>query len=416
MGRIQLPDQLRICMIAQKFPILGRASDQGFLWPVAKGLALQGHHVTVIAAKSPLGKQEVHRDGVRVFYLHEGYPNYSHMKFDQAAYLKLAELNKLEPFHLAHCIDKFGLEIGRHKKELGVAVAYDVNATEMSQIFSIMGMVQESVGSILATTFAMAYKFLTTYFSGDRELLATANGVFVTSPQQRIFLERFYLYPDYHTYSVPYGIELGDLSPRPEASELKKTLKLPENAKVVVTITDMMEPKEVINILTAFERVVVKKPSSHMVIIGHGPGWKEIEYNMLNLALGGHVIMTGALKAEEMSDYISIADVFVNMSSRSTGLEPSMIEAMSQKKVIVGSEVSPVANIVEDGVDGFLLRPADTDSLAVLLIEIFAGTLPVIEIRERAREKVVNLFDTRKMIHTVEDAYRTILLNTKLYK
>lgn len=215
---------------------------------------------------------------------------------------------------------------------------------------------------------------------------------------------------------MPYGIELGDLSPRPEASELKKNLKLPENAKVVVTITDMMEPKEVINILTAFERVVVKKPSSHMVIIGNGPGWKEIEYNMLNLALGGHVIMTGALKAEEMSDYISIADVFVNMSSRSTGLEPSMIEAMSQKKVIVGSEVSPVANIVEDGVDGFLLRPADTDSLAVLLIEIFAGTLPVIEIRERAREKVVNLFDTRKMIHTVEDAYRTILLNTKLYK
>ena len=162
--------------------------------------------------------------------------------------------------------------------------------------------------------------------------------------------------------------------------------------------------------MVAFERVVVKKPNSYMIIIGAGPGWREVEFNMLNLALGGHVLMTGAIKSEEMSDYISLADVFVNMSSRSTGLEPSMIEAMSQKKVIIGSEMSPIANIVEDGIDGFLLRPADTDSLASLVIEIFGGHLPVSEIREKAREKVVKLFDTRKMIHTIEDAYRKILL------
>ncbi len=409
-------DCLNICLIAFKFPILGRATDHGFLWPIAKGLAQRGHHVTVIAAKSPLGKQEIERDGVRVFYLHEGYPNFSNVRFEQAALRKFMLLHKEKPFHLVHSIDKSALEISKRKNQFKVAIAYDVDATEMSQLFSILGMVQESMGSLLSTGVAIIYKFLSTYFGGDRELLATADGVFVTNPQQRIFLERYYLYPEYHVYTVPYGIEIGDLSPRPESLELRKKWKLPDNAHVAMTITDMTEPKEVINLLVAFEKVAVKKPNSYMLIVGNGPGWKEIEYHMLNLALGNKVIMTGALKPEEVSDCISISEVFVNMSSRSTGFEPSMIEAMAQKKLIIGSEMSPISNIVEDGRDGFLLRPADTESLSHLLIEIFSGRIPIADIGERASEKVRNLFDTKKMVHSIEDAYQKILLNTKVLK
>jgi glycosyltransferase involved in cell wall biosynthesis len=396
-------------MVAYRFPILGRASDHGFLWPIAKGLAARGHKVTVIAAKSPLGKQEVTRDGVRVFYLHEGYPNWTHKKFDDAVLEKFSALHRETPFHLVHSIDSSARQIARHKKHYKVKVAYDVNATQMSQIFSILGMVRETVGSLLQTGVAVAYKFLRTYLGRDRSILKSADGVFVTSPQQRLFLERYYLYPDYHTYTVPYGIELGDLSARPEASELRKKHKIPESAPVLVTLSDMLEPSEVINVLKAFERVVIKKPSSYMLIIGNGPHWKDIEFEMLNLALGSKVIMAGAVSSEELSDYISISDVFVNLSSRSTGFEPSMIEAMAQKKIIIGSEVSPIANIVEEGRDGFLLRPADTDSLSRLLMDLFSNTKPVTEIGERAREKVLNMFDTKKMISSLEEAYLKIL-------
>ncbi|MNL61699.1 hypothetical protein D3C87_1856550 [compost metagenome] len=66
--------------------------------------------------------------------------------------------------------------------------------------------------------------------------------------------------------------------------------------------------------------------------------------------------------------------------------------------------------------DGFLLRPADVDSISNLLVEIFSGTMPVDEIGERARHKVLDLFDTRKMSQLVLDAYRKILLRTGRYK
>jgi 1,2-diacylglycerol 3-alpha-glucosyltransferase len=409
MGKVKLPAQLRICFIAFRFPILSRATDHGLLWPIAKGLAQLGHSVTVISAKSAIGKYEVQRDGVKAFYLYDGFPNDSHLPFEKAAYNKFSSLHEKEPFHIVHSIDRSAFRISRRRDFFKVAVAYDVEATQIAQIFSILGMTQESVKSLLATGLAVSYKFLTTYFGGDRKLLKSSDGIFVTNPQQRIFLERYYAYPDFHIYTAPYGIELGALGEHPADQELRRLYKIPETAKIALTVTDMTEAREITVLLRSFERVVVKKPNSYLIIIGNGPAWKEVEFNMLNLALGSKVLMLGALKPEDISDCISICDVYVNLSSRSTGLEPTMIEAMAQKKIIIGSEMSPISHIVEDGQDGFLIRPADHESLSTLLIEIFSGGIPASEIGERAKEKVINLFDPKKMVQTIEESYRKIL-------
>ena len=412
----RLPETLNICLTSQRFPILSRATDHGFLWPIARGLAREGHKVTVLAASSALKKPEVTRDGVKVFYLHEGAKNLSHLNFQMAVRQKFAQLHKEDPFHIVHSIDKSGYRIATRKDDFKVAVAYDVEATQMSQLFAILAMKQDTLGSMLTTAVATAYKFLTTYYGGDRQLLSTADGIFVTNLQQRIILERYYLYPDFHTYTVPYGIELGDLTPKEKSLELRKKLGIPENAHVAVSITDMTDVQEVIPLLRAFEKVAIKKPGSYLLLVGNGPKFKDIEFQVLNLALGNRVILTGAIPAGELEDYIVLGDAFVNMGSRTTGFEPSTLEAMAQKKVVLGSEVSPIANIIEDGRDGFLLRPADVDSMSNLLVEIFSGTMPADEIGDRARQKVVDLFDTAKMVQSVLDAYRKILLNTGLYK
>lgn len=416
MAKPRLPDSLRICLVGQRFQILSRASDSGFLWPVARGLARQGHHVTVISTRSPLGRAEVEREGVKAYYLNEGTSSYSGMPFAEAAYQKFLELHKKDPFHIVHSLDDSGRRIGRARHDLKVAMAYDVEATQMSQLFSILGMGQETASSILTTYLALTYKFLSTYLRKDRKILRSADGVFVTNPQQRLILERYYLYPDFHTYTVPYGAEFGDLSTKENTFELKKTLGLPEHAQVAMTISDMTEAHELIPLLRAFEKVAVKKPNAYLVMLGTGPQFKKIEHEVLNLALGSRVLLPGAMKNAEAEDYILMSDVFINLSSRTTGFEPGMVEAMAQKKVLIGSEVSPLSNLIEDGVDGFLIRPADSDSLANLLLEIFAGSLPSAEIGERARKKVVDYFDPQKMVHSTIDAYRKILVDTGLFK
>lgn len=414
MSKRPFPDTMNICLVSHKFPVLGRATDHGFLWPIAKGLAQKGHNVTVIAGKSNIGRPEILRDGVQVYFLQESSPVDRNV-FPKQVKNKFEALHAVRPFHLVHSIDASGIEIGLEKNKYQVAVAYDADATQMSQIVSILGMAQETAGGIFSSAIAVVYKFLSTYYGGDRQLLNTANGIFVSSPQQRLMLERYYLYPDFHMYTVPYGIEIGNLAPRSESKDLRLSLGIPLSAQVAVTTSDMTETDEMNNLLLAFEKVAIKKPNAYLIIIGNGPKWKEIEFAILSHALGRRVLLVGAIKEHDITDYISIADVFINMSARTTGFEPTMIEAMAQKKVVIGSEVSAIANIIEDSIDGFLLRPADISSISKIMIEIFSNQIEKEPIGEKARNKVMNLFDTKKMVDAILIAYDRILTNSSYF-
>jgi glycosyltransferase involved in cell wall biosynthesis len=416
MTKRPFPKSLNICLMAQKFPILGRASDHGFLWPIATGLVANGHRVTIIAGRSNIGKPMVERGGVTAYFLLEGTALESRETFRNMALAKFRELHTANQFDLVHSIDDSAVKVGQFKKEFKVAVSYDVNATQMVQVLSILARGQETVSGILFTAVAVIYKFLSTFYGGDRQLLKTANGIFVTTPQHRLMLERYYLYPDYHIYTVPYGIEIGNLEPRAIDQALKASLNIPASAQVAMTTSDMSEIDEMMPLLKAFEKVAIKKPNAYLIIMGNGPKWKELEFEIFNLALGRRVLMVGAIKEQDIPDYVSICDVFINLSARTTGFESTLIEAMAQEKLVVGSEVSAVANIIEDTIDGFLLRPADIQSLSELLIDIFSGTISRGPIGEKARNKVTNFFDTKKMVQATIEAYFRIINNSGFFQ
>lgn len=404
-----IPEKLNICLVGRRIRIRSRSSELGFLWLVARGLSRLGHKVTILSDHSSMNKYEVSRDGVQAYYLGDEGSPYRSLKLSDSAHRKFVQLNLENKFDIVHSIDSSGYKIGRHKNNLKVAMSYDVEATQMSQLFSIMGMPQESVKDLLTTWIALFYKFTTTYFSTDRNLLNTADGIFVTSPQQRVILERYYLYPDENIFTVPYGVELTSFKEKNESFEFRKKLNIPESANILVTFSDFTETRDLGYILRAFEKVVLKKPNTYLIIVGNGPQFKDVEFEMLNLALGSKVIMPGSVSEDDVLNYILLGDVYVDLSSKTSGFAPTMLEAMAQKKVIIGSEMSPISYVLEDARDGFLIRPADRDSLSQLLIEIFSGSIGTLDIGERARAKVLDLFDLGRMVESTVSAYKKIL-------
>jgi glycosyltransferase involved in cell wall biosynthesis len=412
-----LPEKIRICLVGQKISVLSRSTDTGLLWPLARGLTERGHDVTIISTSTPLKRPEIFRDGIRAFYLNEGQPQYKTIKFADAAHRKMQSLHQENPFHIVHSLDQSGYKIGRNKENLNVSMAYDVEATHMAQLFSILSENQSSFQNMINTSFKLVFRFLKNYFLYDRPLLLSADGIFVTTPQQRLILDRYFLYPDFHTYTVPYGINLGDLAPKSESDNFKAKLHIPDESSIILAISDFTSTHEVKPLLKAFEKVVLKKPNTYLLLLGSGPQWKNVEYEMLKLALGSRVIMPGYVTAEEMLDCILSSPIYVDLSSRSTGLEPSLIEAMAQKKVVIGSELSPISEIIEDGVDGFLVRPADVDTLALLLDKLINGNEINKELLgEKARHKVIDVFNRQKMIDSLINAYSQILLNSGRFK
>jgi len=409
-------EKLRICLIGEKIQVQSRSSDTGLLWPLARGLSKKGHEVTIISSTSPLKKHEIYRDGIRAYYLFDGVSTFKTLRFMDAVHRKFITLNAQKSFDIVHCLDSGGYKIGRHKKNFSTCVAYDVQATTMSEVFSILAENNGSFNSQIKTSFKLGYRFLHNYFTHDRSLLDTADGIFVTTPQQRMILERYFLYPDYHTYTVPYGINLGDLAPREESQNFKLKVNIPEDAKIILAVSDFTNAFEITPLLKAFEKIILKDSQVYLFIVGDGPRWKEVEYEMLKRILGSRVVLTGALNAEEILDYISASSIYVDLSSRSTGLEPSLIEAMAQKKIVVGSELSPISEIIEDGKDGFLVRPADDISIYKYITQTLHEDSSYESIGHAARDKVLQFFNREKMIDALLDAYYQIIDKSPIIK
>lgn len=401
------PEHLNICMTSYKFPISDRTSEYGFLFPIAKGLVQAGHKVTVISSQANATSFELEKDGVKVYYIDPKLQRRT--SFPTEVRRKFGELHKINRFDIIHSLDSCGAPIAKRRKLYKVATAFDVRGTQLSQLFSILSMKRESLSSMLKTDFVMAYKYLRTFWGGDRKILKSADAVFVSSPAERLALERYYYYPDARMFTVPYGVQFKSEINIQSIEAICKKYDLTSDNQCVVTISDMTSIDSLKNILKAFQKVAIKKPDSRLIILGDGPLMHDLEYEVYSLALGNKVILAGAVSNEEIHDYISIGQVFVNLSSRSTGFEPSLLVAMSQGKTIIGSEVSAISSIVEDGIEGFLVRPADIQTLSQLILDIFRGQLNTDEIGKRASLKVKDLFDTDKMVKTTIDAYKKIL-------
>ncbi len=430
--RKPIPDQLNIALISQYAPLIqtrgasgtsGRHSGPSFLRLIARGLAFRGHSVTIITGENLGGATNVKEaDGVRIVSIAPSRTSrlrsQAHQpRFQDLVRSKFLELHREKPFHLVHALDSSAVRVGLMKRDHGFAMAYDVQATHLSDLFAIVGMGQETLGSILGTGLSVGLKFLSTYFGTDRKLLSTADGVFAASPRERISLERYYLYPDSKIHNVPYGIEIGALKPEENSEQEDRSwLKIPPSMHVAVTVSDMGEIGEMQNLLRAFERVAIRKPNSRLIVIGDGPRFKEIEFEALMLALGSKVIFTGDLSHDDQVRAISRADVFVNLSARTSGFEPSLLEAMAQKKVVIGSEMSPMAAMLEHGLEGFLVRPADVGEITDLLLAVFEERLPNQQIGDAARAKITALFDPEKMVVETLKAYRSILEATGQYR
>ncbi len=409
-------EKLRICLIGQKIQVQSRSSDTGLLWPLARGLSKKGHEVTILSSTTPLKKSEIYRDGVRAYYLFEGASHYKTQRFVDAVHKKFTSLHLDKPFDIVHCLDDGGYKIGRHKNNFKTCVAYDVQATTMSDLFSTLAENDGSLQSQFKTSIKLGYRFIHNFFAKDRSLLDTADGIFVTTPQQRTILERYFLYPDYHTYTVPYGINLGDLAPRQESANFKLKMQIPEEAQIILAVSDFSNALELRPLLKAFEKIIMKNSNVYLFLVGDGPRWKDVEYDMLKLVLGSRVIMTGSMTAEDLLECIAASSIYVDLSSRSTGLEPSLIEAMAQKKIVVGSELSPIAEIIEDGLDGYLVRPADDLNIAQLLEKVLNEQDAFALIGEAARDKVLKFFNREKMIDALLAAYFQIIEKSPYFK
>jgi len=93
-----------------------------------------------------------------------------------------------------------------------------------------------------------------------------------------------------------------------------------------------------------------------LCFVGGGPQEEELK----EYFKGTNTVFMGQMSGDDLSAAFSSADVFV-MPSDSETLGFVVLESMASGVPVVGAKAGGIPNLIDDGVDGFLVEPGDTD-------------------------------------------------------
>jgi phosphatidylinositol alpha-1,6-mannosyltransferase len=110
-------------------------------------------------------------------------------------------------------------------------------------------------------------------------------------------------------------------------------------------------------------------PAAGLMIVGDGNDRPRLESRVASLGLGDAVHFAGRVSNSALEGFYRGADFFV-MPSVGEGFGLTYLEAMRAGKACVAGP-GAAAEIVEDGVTGFIVDPARREALAAAIIRLF---------------------------------------------
>ncbi|WP_433937498.1 glycosyltransferase [Sorangium cellulosum] len=159
-----------------------------------------------------------------------------------------------------------------------------------------------------------------------------------------------------------------------------------------------IEQKGLRYLIEAAPEVLRRAPEARFVVAGDGALRAELQQRAQAAGLGDRMIFPGY--RSDVPELVSAFDAYV-LPSLWEGLPLALLEALALGKPIVASRVGGVPEIVEHGVDGFLVPSKDPGALAEHLARVARDG----ELRERARTRSPAKFAEQFSLEAMVDAH-----------
>ena len=187
----------------------------------------------------------------------------------------------------------------------------------------------------------------------------------------------------------------------------KKELGIDSSSQVVGTVGRLDEQKGHKFFLEAIPEILKRVHRVKFLIVGDGPLRGKLEKLSEKLEIRQNVIFTGI--RHDIQDILAIMDVFV-LPSIFEGFGIVLLEAMAMKKAIVASRIGGIPEIVDDGLTGILVEPANPSEIANSIIILLKNPEKAHEIGDAGKTAVEKRFTANAMAKKVEEVYDKALL------
>jgi len=214
--------------------------------------------------------------------------------------------------------------------------------------------------------------------------------------------------PDEKIEVVYSGIERGRFD-SVKAAHLKKEFNVSGNDFILGNVAALTSQKDHKTLLDAISLLVRDNDNLKFFIVGEGGLRNGLVKLSKSLGISGNVIFTGF--RNDVVDFYSLFDIFVS-SSTWEGLGTSILDAMCTGVPVVATAVGGIPEIIEDGVDGFLV-PARNPRM---LSEKIGVLMKNAALREKFSQNGIRKamkFSAEKMVSGSLEVYKKLVNETR---
>ena len=223
------------------------------------------------------------------------------------------------------------------------------------------------------------------FFLKWRSFLSRFCDAFITNTKAgKNYLVQYLGIPDRKVKVHPYEVPDVTLWKK---SACEKRLKNPSKT-IFLTVGSLIPRKGIIQLIEATKllREQVGK-RIEVIIVGDGPLRTFLEQKIKNWRLTELVKLLGQVEYHDLGDIICSSDVFVFPSLEDIwGVAP--LEAMAMGKPVICSKYAGAHELIQDGVNGFVVDPLDVKSLANLMLRFVKQPQLIKEMGQRAKVKM----------------------------
>ena len=151
--------------------------------------------------------------------------------------------------------------------------------------------------------------------------------------------------------------------PYPEGLPEKKP-----SSRFVGVVGRLTEAKDHANLFRAWRKVKYHNRGNMLIVVGDGEKGEELKKLCHSLGIGGEVLFLGS--REDIPNLIAYMDLTI-LPSKREGFPLAILEYMAMGKPVIATKVGGVPEIIEHGVNGYLIPPEDSDSLVRALESFF---------------------------------------------
>ncbi len=199
------------------------------------------------------------------------------------------------------------------------------------------------------------------------------------------------VYKNYH------GISSDDFTP-------VANFRINKNSLIFISVGRLVPKKGYFVILKALNSLKKQGYNFSYDIFGSGVLEKELRSMVAELNLEEQVKFHLTVTHPQMIEHIKLnpgiflCGSLISSDGDRDGIPNTVAEAMSMELPVIATKVSGIPEIIQDGVNGFLIESEDTTALANKIKELAEDPMEAQRVGKAGREKMKSMFESKKLI------------------